>query len=235
MDFKKIICPSYNENLDGDSRKTQNYVCIKYKNGNLSITGVVAPKGHEAYSFGRCYEKICNAIPGKGWSKEMLEKLLDIWEKYHLNDMRPYCSHQKALGWNELSKKKITIVTYSLTNAAYSERHKLEGLAVEVARGKAVHEFTAEEKKILCLDYSLESAETISEDLAFYYKESKRRVDLAGWIKEEKHPEGILEKPCPVCGYRYGSAWKREDVPSDVIEWLLGLPEAKSKPKYWFN
>jgi hypothetical protein len=31
-------------------------------------------------------------------------------------------------------------------------------------------------------------------------------------------------KPCPTCGYKYGTEWKFEQVPSDVIAFLDSLP-----------
>ena len=50
---------------------------------------------------------------------------------------------------------------------------------------------------------------------------------MLGWLKPEEHPEGLLCRPCPVCGYRYGTSWVREQVPQDVIDWLFFLPESK--------
>ena len=41
---------------------------------------------------------------------------------------------------------------------------------------------------------------------------------------------GILSKPCTVCGYKYGSAWRREDVPADVLEFLRSLPDTDLTP-----
>jgi hypothetical protein len=41
-----------------------------------------------------------------------------------------------------------------------------------------------------------------------------------------------LNTPCPVCGYKYGTAWLKEDVPADVITWLFGLPETDKTPSW---
>jgi hypothetical protein len=49
----------------------------------------------------------------------------------------------------------------------------------------------------------------------------------AGWVTVDEHPEGLLNKPCPVCGYKYGSAWNKETVPDGVLDWLCGLPDTK--------
>jgi hypothetical protein len=47
-----------------------------------------------------------------------------------------------------------------------------------------------------------------------------------GWLKPEEHPDGLLCRPCPVCGYKYGSAWHSESVPDDVLNRLKALPNA---------
>jgi hypothetical protein len=47
-----------------------------------------------------------------------------------------------------------------------------------------------------------------------------------------EHPEGLLCKPCPVCGYKYGSAWLCEKVPAKVVAWLRALPETDVTPAW---
>ena len=41
--------------------------------------------------------------------------------------------------------------------------------------------------------------------------------NMLTWVRREEHPQGLLMEPCPVCGYRYGSAWLHEELPKDVI------------------
>ena len=55
---------------------------------------------------------------------------------------------------------------------------------------------------------------------------------ILGWMHPEEHPEGILGKPCPVCGYKYGTSWKKEEVPEEIIKWLFDLPETEVKPAW---
>ena len=40
----------------------------------------------------------------------------------------------------------------------------------------------------------------------------------SGWVYEKEHPEGVLSKPCPVCGYQYGSAWLFRAIPEEIIQ-----------------
>ena len=63
-----------------------------------------------------------------------------------------------------------------------------------------------------------------------YNRPSEKK--FSNWIKESEHPRGTLSKPCPICGYEYGSRWLHEDVPGDVIEWLESLPETDKTPAW---
>lgn len=55
---------------------------------------------------------------------------------------------------------------------------------------------------------------------------------LAMWVYKSEHPKGLLCEPCPVCGYKYGSAWLYEPVPDDVIAFLESLPDSKLTPAW---
>jgi len=53
-----------------------------------------------------------------------------------------------------------------------------------------------------------------------------------GWLRYTEHPDGLLSKPCDVCGYHYGSAWQREEVPADVLDFLRALPDTDMTPAW---
>lgn len=101
------------------------------------------------------------------------DRLVETWERWHLNDMRPGCEHQRAEGWGDrpIDPDKPT--------RAYG-RH-FEG-------------------------------------------QSHDSWNLLGWVRPDEHPDGLLTRPCPTCGYRYGTAWLHEDVPADVLDWLRRFP-----------
>lgn len=40
-----------------------------------------------------------------------------------------------------------------------------------------------------------------------------------GWRNYDKHPG----EPCPICGYKYGSAWLYAPLPQDVIDFVQPL------------
>lgn len=48
-----------------------------------------------------------------------------------------------------------------------------------------------------------------------------------GWVYETEHPRGLLMKKCATCGYAYGSAWLKEEIPSDVLREVRELFTSK--------
>lgn len=49
---------------------------------------------------------------------------------------------------------------------------------------------------------------------------------LSGQLSHDEHPAGILGKPCQACGYKYGTAWRKEEVPAEVVAELLRVVNA---------
>lgn len=110
----------------------------------LSIYGIVGPR---ADGVNILYGQVSEALLvletyAPGWDEKKARDLRDVWETWHLNNMRPGCSHQQRMGW------------------VY-----------------------------------------------------------------ESHPTD----PCPICGYKMGTAWCSEPVPPEVLDWLFNLPKA-SRP-----
>lgn len=55
---------------------------------------------------------------------------------------------------------------------------------------------------------------------------------LAMWVKPKEHKMGVLGKPCPICGYKFGTEWRKKEVPKKVINFLEALPKSKKKPAW---
>ncbi len=56
--------------------------------------------------------------------------------------------------------------------------------------------------------------------------------NMLAWVRRDEHPEGLLSHPCPTCGYKYGTAWLHEDIPSEVLDFLSSLPDSDRTPPW---
>jgi hypothetical protein len=132
--MRKIVIPVKIKGVNGIYFNVK--VSISYNESRLSIVGTSSIMSGQINEYLESLDprdyRLC-----PDWTEEMYRRLLDIWERWHLNDMRAGCSHQRAMDWNR-----------------------------------------------------------------------------------DEH----LDKPCPICGYKYGCGWIFEPVPDKVIEWLFNLP-----------
>ena len=233
------ICKAWSRN--GNEINAKGFCKIVYENGKLSITGVIGPHsgGNCLGSAGQCTDSIRNGTPAKGWTREMLDRFCNIWDEWHLNDMRPYCRHQKELGWNEEAGQEITLYHYKLTDQAAKLQKQAKEAAMNALKSGETFTTTPDQVFYANLEYFLDTYADLDEtrkELYVPYKSSlgkpPQEKEKRGWVRFEKDPRGILCKPCPVCGYKYGTAWIKEDVPQDVIDWLLALPDTPVQPAW---
>lgn len=230
--MRKIINPCICDTYEG---KAEGFCKIEFEDGRLSISGVIGPKrnGNAKGSCGQCVDEIRKGIPAPEWNQEMINQFCDIWNEYHLNDMRPYCQHQKALGWDRLARKEVMLYNYTLCREAINKQRDAERTAIEALKNGTVFAPTDEQVRYANLPHSITTHEKLTGEMEELYKPRKpiytgdkgaSEIKTLGRLKPEEHPDGILCKPCPVCGYKYGTSWKKEDVPKEVIEWLFSLP-----------
>lgn len=238
--MKKVINPAICQ-IAGSTRTARAYACIKYENGKLSISGVIGPlsNGNCRGSCGQCSEEIAAGTPAEGWTAEMLEKFIAIWDRWHLNDMRATCEHQRDLGWENEASQEITVYRYQLTSEASDQKKQAENAALEALRKGETFTPSKEQVMFATLPYTVES---YGEELDSPYYEPKKQlyagdrgateIKTRGFVNYDDTPLGILCKPCPVCGYKYGTSWHREEVPQEVIDWLFSLPVPTTDPAW---
>lgn len=155
------------------------YVKIDWYHKRLSITGVEGPL-RNGDAFGGCGQiSLTGVKPAPGWNPSTIAKLAQTWRRWHLNDMRPGCEHQREQGWD---KRPI------------DPSKPLDAYGVFVGEHAT--------------------------------------WNMLVWVTKREHPQGLLAEPCPVCGYKYGTAWLHEDVPDDVLRWLAALPETTKQPAW---
>lgn len=54
-----------------------------------------------------------------------------------------------------------------------------------------------------------------------------------GWTYKDHHDKETFQgEACPECGYKIGSAWLKEELPSEVIQFLEALPPTQVTPAW---
>lgn len=165
-DFRKVVRLG-----TANGRAYSIYCKIEYQNGRLSISGVEGPtaSGNALGSCGQIDTHLRNEQQSiklaPGWTRAKLRMFFEVWERWHLNDMKAGSAEQEQ--W--LRDNPIPAEEY-----AYPKSH---------------------------------------------YTVASKKLANAGLNPDSD-------------GYTYGSAWKREEVPADVLEFLLSLPTTDKNPAW---
>jgi hypothetical protein len=207
-------------------RHVDTLVHIQFDGKRLSISGVEGPVPN-GNCFGACGQiDLSNTVAWPGVNKNKLAK---VWERWHLNDMRAGCEHQRQ-NWNP--NEKLELVTYKLTTETLLERRKLiDSCENRLANGETV-KLTDAERALVNLPWKTFFAPDADSFASGRYEVEKREEKAAGWVRPDEHPKGLLMAVCEVCGYRYGSSWLYEAVPDDVLLFLEERPPCDA-PKGW--
>jgi len=237
----KVVCVGSVYLYDDDNATGSAFIKIQYNSASqskmrnransLSMTGVIAPmlNGGCKGSCGQCYDVIKDNVAiynsDEDWTKEKLLKLIDIWQKHHMNDAHAGCEHQDS--W-DLNKQ---IPLYSYSNYATSDYGAKEYFAItrKIMEGRCLDfaEYKELTGKITLVDNIVDSwykgapdeqrQELINDGLLLCKQE---KTEQAGNVPFQEHVEGLLGKPCEVCGYAYGTQWLYRAIPDDVISFL---------------
>ena len=206
---------------------------VEYDGARLSIVGVVGPKS-DGNARGGCGqidpagETFTSYAPG--WDAEKVAEFAHIWRRWHLNDMRAGCEHQRA-NWPDPSEL-AEVVTYKLTRDALTAQNRVRSRIAQDMTALGKCELMAEERELYALPYTTTQTPGADGPTAGRYEVKSRERKTIGWLRTDEHPSGILGKPCEVCGYKYGNAWLVEEVPAEVIAWLGNLPDADKAPAW---
>lgn len=225
--MKKVVSPCFCKvyTRSGNEDVTRAFCEIEFDDTRLSITGVIGPMPSGACRgcAGQCVDEIRKGRPCDEWTQEMLDKFCSIWDEWHLNDMRPYCKHQKELGWDKLAVMPVTLYHYRLNSKTIQRQESIKKSSWKMLCDGMTVALSDDQIEVAKLPYSLTLPHEIS---------GSTETKTLGWLHPEEHPDGILGKPCPVCGYKYGHSWLTEEVPQDVIDWLCSLPESPVEPAW---
>lgn len=206
------------------------FIHIEFEDGRLSISGVEGPKPN-GDAHGGCGQidmhewHIHRYAPG--WDAAAVAKLREIWGAWHLNNMVPNCEHQVGPEW---TPKDVTRYEMTLTLDALKAKNKARDAATAALVKGETFTPTPEQSRMAGLTYSFLS--WTPEPPEHYKFSGRTETKQTNWLSQSEHPEGYLSKPCPVCGYKYGSEWLKREVPEDVLQWLHALPDTDIKPAW---
>lgn len=235
-DFTKIVRIGKTEDVGSV------YCEIKFMDGRLSITGVEGPM-RNGDCRGGAGQIDMHLDPAQivefadGWNAEIMQRFLDIWHEWHLNDMRAGCKHQRE-NWD--LDAMLTVTRYTWGIEYHNLRRRIErgtNPEASAADGEELARINAVFEVIDLHGHTTNGQHTWPYDAHILFengfiKEKDTEDKRAGWVYEKEHPAGCLAKPCEVCGHKYGSSWLREDVPADVLAFLRGLPDTDIEPAW---
>lgn len=250
--FKKVIrpCSVMEWSRTGQETPARVFCTVELRaGGELSITGVVGPtsNGDARGSCGQIDSTLRQMITdgkvesyAEGWDAEMLAKLLDIWDAWHLNHMRAYTAEMKRDGWDKLAAKEAWVHKYTLSAEALRQCRDAKAAAEKALKKGETFCYTAEQLEAVNRPYSVQRITDTSAPPTTpeHYSPAERYLPgggkvvegaerkTMGWLRPDEHPDGLLGRKHPETDKGYGSAWYKFDVPADVLDWLRGLPAA---------
>lgn len=172
------------------------FVKVSITDGRLSITGVEGPKanGDAVGSSGQCRDSLSELVRfNPGWDAQNVQLLRQVWERWHLNDMRPGCEHQRA---------GVAAFPDDPFNGTPWNKRPIDPAKPLHAYGRHAANQTSPTRNML------------------------------GWVSTKEHAAGLLCRPCPTCGYKYGTRWLKEDLDPEVPKFLSALPESTVTPPW---
>lgn len=148
-------------------------------------------------------------------------KIMELWQRNHLNDMNAGCIHQRK-NWDTDKDLKLAKLKLDLDKAGKQVRD-IEKRVDEEVKKKLKASITKYEQKLLNLPYwvtvPIEEVKKYTE----FYSVEEEKTEKAHWVNPEDHPEGLLGKPCEVCGYKYGTAWNYEPISQKDMREICNL------------
>jgi hypothetical protein len=238
-----------------NGKRVSVYCEIEYDvKGRLSIIGVIGPT-HGGDAIGGCgqidstlREEIDTITLAPGWTREMLDRFLDVWDRWHLNDMRAYDAEMKKAGWDKLAQTEMLGYKFRLNEATLREQRAIKEEIDKQVREKGGVQLKPEAQVIHNLPYEVvvwvRKGDEEPKPPSERYERAKHlyghwagnvespESKTLGWLYPKDHPDGLLGRKLRPDGPGYGTAHFSETVPGDVIEFLKALPDTDKQPAW---
>lgn len=155
-----------------------------------------------------------------------LKRILDIWKKYHLNDMHAECIHQEEAGIRELASQPLYKAEYTMTHDTIVKQRKVEDFIKNELVQNGTVTLSQEQRDLYTMKYSIKkfflNADEAKENIPEGYKLREVEATLRGHTFLSESEFGLLGKECPVCGYKYSHGWTYRPIPKEILT-ELGL------------
>jgi hypothetical protein len=164
------------------------------------------------------------------------------WLPWHLNDMKAGCLHQEALGWGH--GRDVALDAQTMTGVQHDALLNRNIRRVADARARALKlgkervrtdrryrlqiltEVLGEHPSVFDDEAASGAALNHAGTLTGHGRELLEKIDAhLSTLAENAHPvapvvsevfTNSLMCPCPVCGYAYGSAWLKRELPAEI-------------------
>jgi len=165
-------------------------------------------RGNRFVMGGQCLDDIKREFYDQLENKEKFDTILKLWEKYHLNDSKAWCEHNN---YGEGIQKDVTLHSLYPTE----EYERLSRVRELPKRHLEVTDAGMKNVPKALYDYS-----------SWEIRErSNTQKKSTGWITYDEtfSPDGLIGKPCPVCGCKYGRGWYYKPIEKNDLETMEAL------------
>ena len=227
---KHSYSPGYVNYNEFAKKRSKNLCEVEWelKDGRFSMSAQIWQQNkRDILMGGQCVDEVAKLFPNDA----KLQRMCKIWERWHLNDMRAGCEHQRELP--EFQPRYEPALEISVEYYAYealkraAEKDETSPGAKLLANLQAFdvrpfHKVLMTQERVDKLYAWLGVWADWADQTTKYAKGpnliiKKVEIPLSRTYPED-HPLGFLAKPCPVCGYKYGTKWLKEELPEDVVK-----------------
>lgn len=190
----------------------------------FSASGNIWNRSHtDIMSGGQNLDEIGKFFP----RNKRVQRIVKLWKAWHLNDMQAGCEHQRA-NWD--TDNKLTIETYTLKTDIWIKQRDLKDKLMEELKVKKAVAITDSQCALLSaenIDIKIEKGEKAPSKKYYELKDTEEKD--AHWASYPEFKNGLLSKPCEVCGYKYGTEWKTAQIPTEAVKEINSIINSINK------
>lgn len=156
---------------------------------------------------GQCLDEIWEECQDQLKFKKLYKEIMELWQKYHLNDTNAWCEHQ-----NYGEDIQQIVVHHLYGNEEWERLNKVRELP---DRHLEVTDEGMKNVPIALYDFSTST----------YFPANETKY--AGHVSYDAtyRPDGMLGVECPECGAKYGHGWYYMPIPENDLNRIKEIIE----------